>query len=143
MEKILEILEYQYPGVSKFLEEFKDKLKIEKIKKKIIVYFEDEVILMLNPRFGLFVPSKKFSDILFKIGKYIKVKKNDLEFIKQSKNIYKINVEEFSKNLYAFEDFALVIENKIIGVGRAKISYDEFLKSKRGLVAVVKKFFDI
>lgn len=133
---IFDILEYQYPGISKFLNE---NIKIEKKKRKILVYLNGKIILTLNPKFGLFIPSLEFAQFLKKIGKYIEIKEEDIDFIKRSKNVFKINVKNFSENLEVFEDFALVSNNKIVGIGKTKINFLEFSNSKRGLVAKIRK----
>ncbi|MEM0480716.1 MAG: hypothetical protein QXQ14_00805 [Candidatus Aenigmatarchaeota archaeon] len=135
---ILDIVKYQYPEVYEFLKEIENKLRFEKKKRKIIVYLDEKELLILNPRFGLFIPSINFADFLYKAGKYIKIKEKDIEFIRKSKNLFKVNVEIFSENLNIFEDFAIVT-NKVIGIGRTKIDFEEFSNSKKGLVAKVRK----
>jgi predicted RNA-binding protein len=127
-----DILEYQF-GIK-----IDEELEIKKEGRKIYLYKNKRLLAVLNPRFGLFTIFKDFFEYLIKNGKFIKVKSSDIDFIKKSKNIFKINVVEIG-NFEAYEDVAIIDEkNNLVGIGRTKISSKEFLNSKSGLVAKIR-----
>jgi len=124
-----DILQYQF-GIK-----IDEKFEIKKEGKKVYLYKNGKLLAVLNPRFGLFTIFKDFCEYLIKNGKFIRIKSNDIDFIKKSKNIFKINVIEIGK-FEAYDDVAIIDEkNNLVGIGRTKISSEEFLNSKKGLVA--------
>ena len=125
-----DILKYQF-GIEKEFE-------FKKEGRKIYLFENNELTAVLNPKFGLFTVFKNFGKYLLESKKFIKVKSSDFEFIKKSKNIFKCNVIEIG-DFGIFEDVAIMDEkNKIIGIGKTRISSEEFYNSKKGIVAKIR-----